>query len=394
MTGAPADMTSLSPAAVRISATGRFARSVLTSRFSRAHREWRTQRAAFYRDLWSSAASEIGAGITPLPNGALELALGDRRIEVKETRCSIDDRETLDRAGDKVLAARLLREAGLPVPPHVVVTLTSLGRAMEFVAAAPGPCVVKPAGNTGAGQGVTTGIRSARDLRRAAVAAAAAGVRSGSVGPRTGSPLQRLRVKLGAVGETRLLVEHQIPGANYRLLFLDGSLVDAIRRDAPSVVGDGHRTLDALIDATNTDRLRASGNRGEPLVTRDVDLEQTLAAQGLRLSCVPAAGAVVALKTVINDNAAAGNVPVRDELAPELVEEGRRAAEAVGVRLAGVDIITTDPGVSLEASGGCILEVNTTPGLAMHYNGHPGQVAVADELLCRMFSETRSGSLR
>jgi cyanophycin synthetase len=51
----------------------------------------------------------------------------------------------------------------------------------------------------------------------------------------------------------------------------------------------------------------------------------------------------------------------------DLRAEGGRAAEALGIRLAGVDVITRDPGVSLHASGGRVTEVNTTPGLHWHY---------------------------
>ena len=43
------------------------------------------------------------------------------------------------------------------------------------------------------------------------------------------------------------------------------------------------------------------------------------------------------------------------------------AARAVGVRLAGVDLITPDASLPLDAAGGVILEVNATPGLQYHY---------------------------
>jgi len=49
------------------------------------------------------------------------------------------------------------------------------------------------------------------------------------------------------------------------------------------------------------------------------------------------------------------------------VSDARRSIEAVGLRLAGVDIITTDITTSLAASSGVLLEVNGGPGLHHHY---------------------------
>src|SRR3954471_12599556 len=46
----------------------------------------------------------------------------------------------------------------------------------------------------------------------------------------------------------------------------------------------------------------------------------------------------------------------------------RRAALAVGLRLAGVDVITPDASQPLERAGGVVAEVNGTPGIHHHYH--------------------------
>jgi cyanophycin synthetase len=63
---------------------------------------------------------------------------------------------------------------------------------------------------------------------------------------------------------------------------------------------------------------------------------------------------------------------------------GARAAEAVGVRLAGVDVITPDPSLSLDEAGGVVIEVNTTPGYYYHYYKRDGRVPVATLILERL----------
>jgi cyanophycin synthetase len=58
---------------------------------------------------------------------------------------------------------------------------------------------------------------------------------------------------------------------------------------------------------------------------------------------------------------------VLTEVSDSLVADASRAAELLGVRLAGVDVITRDCRQSLAAAGGVVLEVNATPGLHYHY---------------------------
>jgi cyanophycin synthetase len=61
------------------------------------------------------------------------------------------------------------------------------------------------------------------------------------------------------------------------------------------------------------------------------------------------------------------NESVRAIVSQALIAQGARAAGTLGIRLAGVDVITPDPRVGLDESGGVINEVNTTPGLHFHY---------------------------
>src|SRR5688572_32104639 len=46
-----------------------------------------------------------------------------------------------------------------------------------------------------------------------------------------------------------------IAGASYRLLYLEGRLIDAVRRDPPTVTGDGYSTIRRLIAHENRRRL-------------------------------------------------------------------------------------------------------------------------------------------
>ncbi len=318
-------------------------------------------RGDFYERLWADAAAEVGATFRHLGHGICEIRRDGLVTRVQQNCTPIDDFVTMTLALNKTLVYRLLAAEGLPIPRHREFTLRTIRQAADFLDGTPDPCVVKPASGTGGGQGITTGIRSHRQLAWAATAAAQA---SGDI-----------------------LIEEQIPGDNYRLLYLDGVLLDAIWRRAPRVTGDGRSTVRRLVEEANRARLSRGAEVSQVLMSIDQDMKNTLAGQGLSLSSVPPAGAVVPVKTVINQNIAEDNVTVTDRLCPALVADGARAARCVGVRLAGIDVITRDPTVPLADSGGVVLEVNTTPGFHYHYHKNDGSYPVAVRVLDQLFRD-------
>jgi cyanophycin synthetase len=322
------------------------------ARRSRAAADGRRIRSEFYRDVWGKAADQLGASMRCLDDDVIEIERGDFRTRVRQNETPLDDYVTLRVAGNKPLTYRLLRESGLPIPAHARFSLANMRPAVEFLDRHRADCVVKPAYDTGGGVGVVTGVHT---HHRLAHAAAAASVVHGS----------------------ELLIEEQVPGDNYRLLYLDGRLVDAVVRGAPSVVGDGRSTVRDLLNRSNEARLAQGPAACQAILHADLDMRHTLAAQGLTFSSRPATGQSVKLKSVINDNCGWENRTATDILCQAIIDDGARAAAALGVRLAGVDVITTDPGVALRESQGIILEVNTSPGHHWHYYKRDGQVHVA-----------------
>lgn len=313
----------------------------------------------FYRRIWHEAAAHLDATIEDLGNNVFEIRLGRQWTRVHNNCTAIDDLVTHRVVRMKPVMYRVLRSHGLPVPEHLEFTLRDMAPAAAFLESKPRPCVIKPACGTGGGLAVTTGVTTRWQLARAAWNASVHG--------------------------DYPIIEEQVAGENYRLLFLDGHLLDAVRREPPSVRADGVATVRQLVQRSNQERLDQKGTLSHSLLTMDFDMEATLAAQGLTFQSVPAKGTVVRLKTVINENSALENVTARDELCPELLAEARLAAEVSGLRLAGVDVITRDPSVSLHKSGGVFLEVNSPPGYFWHYHKRDGSCPVAVHVLEALF---------
>jgi cyanophycin synthetase len=299
-------------------------------------------RNAVYAAIWRDAAQKLGAEVRELGSGFLEIGRGGPAAKVWQQVVPLDDPVTLRLALDKPVVHELLTEASVPVPEHLEWNFADPGPALAFIERVGGPTVVKAASGTGGGEGTTAGVD-------------------------TPARLMRARLQAGRFGG-RLLIERQVPGPVHRLLFLDGELIDVIRHVPPRLAGDGRSTVQELLEAENARRLGAAGAAGLSLLDVGLDTVFTLERQGLRLESVVPAGTTITLQTVTNDNRIEDTSTVREPLNPELVEAARRAATAVGLRLAGVDVITPDASQPLEEAGGVVAEVNGTPGIHHHYH--------------------------
>jgi len=311
-------------------------------------------RSRFYAGLWRDAAAHLGAGIEDLGNDTFEIRLNAECTRVQQNTTMLDRAITCAVAQNKPLVHRLLAREHLRTPSYCEFTLNEIGKAAAFVEKTISGCVVKPA-NGGGGRGVTTGV--------------------------TGTPGLVLAAANAAVYGPHLMVEEQIQGNVYRLLYLDGVLLDAVLRKPMAVLADGQSSVRDLIRRENNFRLKTGPNRAHALIVTDLDVRYTLAIQGLTLSSVPKKGSLITVKTVINDNSQQDNVSAKHLLGTSVIADGAAAAAAIGVRLAGIDIITPDPTIPLAQSGGAILEVNTSPSYHHHYYKRDGSYPVATHIL-------------
>ena len=319
-------------------------------------------RDAFYDDLWPDAARKVGAECTRWRFGYWRISRNDMTTMVKNSLVMLDDHLMLDIMGNKALTYELLREKGCAVPEFCLYHMRSFQKAKFFFFRYGGPLVVKPARGTGGGRGVTTGITTLRALRRASILAARFG------------------------GD--ILVERQIEGDSFRLLFLDGKFIDAVRRDPPILVGDGRHTIRQLIRIENRRRLNAAPVRALSPLKLDRDCRNKLAASGISPRRRLEKGRVIEVKQAVNENSAARNHVVRQRVHPTTIELGSKIVRDLGVRFAGLDLICRDIAAPLTPENGRFGEINTTPGIHHHYLvANPAEAApVAEIVLSHLFA--------
>jgi hypothetical protein len=308
-------------------------------------------RTRFYQGFWKEAAAAAGADLRELEDGYREARRGAAATVIRDGQIALDDELRAGLARNKTLVARLLEPFGFTTPESVVFDPGSLRPGLDFLCRTGGPLVVKPdgapksrfvvPGGPGAGRGITCGVRTPRQLARAA--------------------------RWASLFGERLIVEKEIAGASYRLLYLDGELIDAIRRDPPRVFGDGLSTIAELIHTDNAERKLAWPPLALHPLACDLDCHLTLEHQGLSAKAVPRAMQPVKVKTVCNQNAAYDNHVAREAIHPALARIGAEFVRRLGLRLAGVDLLSADPSRPPEERGLLFNEVNANPGLHHHW---------------------------
>ena len=307
-----------------------------------------------------AAARRRGIPVERLNGQSLiQLGWGARQ---RRLRASVTDRTGLvaaESAGDKSETKALLSAIGVPVARGVVVS-----SADEAVAAAKrlkSPLVVKPLdGNHG--RGVTTGLQDEAALRAAFAEA--------------------------ALRSRRVIIEEQLPGRDHRILVVDGRVVAVAERVPPRVIGDGERPVRALVAEVNADPRRGEGH--ESVLTRirvdDSATLDVLARQGLTPDAVPDRGQEVVLRTTANLSTGGAAIDRTTEIHPDNAALARRAALAVGLDVAGIDLLAPDIARSIRETGGGVVEVNAAPGLRMHLQPSEGQARdVAEPIIDMMF---------
>ena len=268
-------------------------------------------------------------------------------------------------AVSKQLTKDVLAAAGVPVPLGRVVS--SVDEAWEAAQAVGLPVVVKPAdGNHG--RGVFLNLFTREEIERAFPIASGEGRR-----------------------EQTVVVEQFVPGVEHRLLVVGDRMVACAKGEHIYVTGDSQRTIAELIDLQiNSDPRRG---RSAAMPNKTVDLDATVLAQldqeGVTPETVPADGRRVRVKQI-----GTHGLDVTASVHPEMAATAVRAARAIGLDIAGVDLIARDIDRPPREQGAAVCEVNAGPQLMIH--AHPSQgpgQPVGEAIVAELFSAGETGRI-
>lgn len=260
-------------------------------------------------------------------------------------------------ADDKAHARELVSAARISVAPSRAFPSTRFDAALTFAQSLPGGAVLKPL-RLSRGRGVTTGVSTEEQFRAA---------------------WETVLAQATVPERTRVLVEQQVPGDDYRFFVVHNRVVSTTLRRRASVVGDGRSNISELIAQKNAQRSKNPYLAGYPIPAVPTELDQ-LNAEGLSLSDVPNADHRITLRSASNLSAGGDSIDVTDITHPGFNDVAIRAVKAIpGMMYAGVDIIAPSITTEPQSSNYVVGEVEYSPAPLSHFpvEGKPRDMAGA-----------------
>ena len=290
----------------------------------------------------------------------LQIGSGEKSRLVSSTSldsdCSIGQRL----CGNKAYSQQILRRLGYPVPRHIQISKhfsrLDLVNAVRIIGY---PCVMKPM-DAELGAGVSINIRDEAALLRAAEYAQEY-ARSG------------------------LLLEEHVPGDYHRLVVLEGSLVRVGRFQPPHLLGDGKRSIQAILNDPNSknSQLGAVLSNG-PTPTLNEQMLVELKDQGWTPDGVPAKGEQVILRCNLRDRDDWICESIMNNVDNSLHRLASGVAKSLGMANVGIDVLSPDitqPAISRKL---WVIEVNAMQRM------HPG---MASTFVDAIFTDTNPAQI-
>lgn len=280
-------------------------------------------------------------------NFAIFVFKNGKRFVAKDYPLNINYAGSISLCINKAACARFLHDMGFQIPRQKTfarkanpdITLSDLSRCFENPEERLGfgfPMILKP---NGLSQG--TGVYKVFNAKDGLLAAR----------------------NVLALKEKTILLEEYCPGSDYRIVVLNGQVIQAYERIPFHVVGNGHDTIRTLLQK-QADAFEKA-NRDKTVDTEDPRILRNIIHQGYTLNTVLNAGVICTLQDVANLSLGGTARDLTDRISPYYSELAISIAESLNLKLCGIDIIAKDI-TDMNRADYYVIEVNSAPILNNH----------------------------
>lgn len=252
----------------------------------------------------------------------------------------------------KDLAKEILRKNGFPVPKGIVVR--SEEEIKENIKDLRYPLTVKPRGAI-CGQGVTV---STHDFRQVITAFYNA-------------------YKI----DREVIIEEFHEGFDFRVLIVNDRVVAVTKKLPARIRGNGGNTIRELISMENDKRVKGEKTL-KPIVT-DRLTNRILKLQGYTKDSIPIKNKLVYVRLNANRSTGGEAIDWTDKINYHNKVLCRLMARVLGLKIVGIDVISTDISEPLIATNGAVIEVNSNPGLNLHKYPTKGKTRNASRMILK-----------
>ncbi|MDR0921943.1 MAG: bifunctional glutamate--cysteine ligase GshA/glutathione synthetase GshB [Lactobacillales bacterium] len=281
----------------------------------------------------------------------LELKHGNHKEYVKNANMTSRDNQIVVLAMEnKIVTKKLLEKAGFRVPSGY--EFSSMEEALRSYPLFVGQTIVVKPKSTNYGLGISIFKEGASE------------------------EAYQSALNIAFSEDSDVLVEEFLPGTEYRFFVLDGKVRAILLRVPANVVGDGHSTIQELVEIKNQDPLRGPHHR-YPLEWIGLgELEQLmLKGQGYTVQSVPAKDEVVYLRENSNISTGGDSIDVTDDFDESYKKIAAEAVSSLGAEICGIDLIIPDKNIQAMKNSKTygIIEANYNPAMHMHVYPYAGK---------------------
>ena len=269
-------------------------------------------------------------------------------------------------AGDKGITKKILNQNNISVPFGEVFSVNDEDYIIEASKIIGFPLTIKPVYGSH-GYDVYLNLNSEEEILNA---------------------LNKIKTKYG--DNKPILIEEFFDAKEYRVFITVNGDYAVLHRDPAHIYGDGISTIEMLIKQENYKRMNPRVNAMCEIYV-DEELNKYISKQGFDMNFIPAEGEKVYLRP--NSNVAMGGTCIdkTDEVDLSVLEIGMQVLKAFpGLPYVGIDFMTKDISKKQDKDSYRIIEINTVPGVHMHYAPAIGESRnIASYMVDLIYPETK-----
>jgi len=264
------------------------------------------------------------------------------------TKTSLDNYASILAMENKVVTKNILEENGIRVPKGMDYS-DSFSAKSDFHLFENRAVVVKPK-STNFGEGITI----LKENNNATVFERA--------------------VDIAFEADNSIIIEEFIAGKEFRVFVMNDEVVGILHRVPANVTGNGKQTISELVVEKNKDPLRGKGYRTPLEKIQLGEAEQMfLNAQGKNFDTIPAENETVFLRENSNISTGGDSIDFTDEIPQSYKTIAVKAAQALNVKITGLDMIIPDYTQEATDDNYAIIELNFNPAIHIHCYPYKGR---------------------
>lgn len=186
--------------------------------------------------------------------------------------------------------------------------------------------------------------------------------------------------------DSDVLVQQQVSGEEIRFIVMKGKVVAALLRETPRVIGDGEKTVEALLDEENLHRKTLTF----PYLTYPQLTKEFIDEKFFHDQRIPRLGEVVELSKATMIKNGCSVYQILDQVHPSYVQEIETLVEGIDTSFLAVDFLVKDYRAQGDMTNHWFLEFNSSPVLKLCYGCRDGVMFDIVPLMADLIDESLS----